>query len=423
MTVTASNSGGAASTGFRVTVTGREQGVTVSSRAALLAAITASVAGDVIRIAPGVYDRFIWPKNTSHKLTLTPADLDNPPILRGIWISQNPDDFFPAQSPTGTWAKNLTIDGLRFQAELMTRMQQADGKIVNITGEDGRGYGWRADYSYPGVTSLGESSGFVGIKLGSGCSDILIQNCLFEQFAKGLNVQCDRATVQHCEFSEMCEDGVIIWGGEDLAFQYNIWSKSRGVSLQAAQAYGWKNDEPVHQDFFQIACNSASQFCTRLNITYNVINDDSERVHGLLLNNAYVGGSTAANLQGSRHRNVTVENNFLKVTHTTALQLTNVVGLTARRNKVIRSKVVAGSTKNDVAIIVGAWGSLDAQNCDDITVQNNVSRKYKGPWKDSWVWTGNLETNDEAVLPPGWVEIRPELVKSGRKAGRYGNPG
>ena len=154
-----------------------------------------------------------------------------------------------------------------------------------------------------------------------------------------------------------------------------------------------------------------------------MIFDDTERVHGVLLNNAYVGGSTAANLQGSRHKDVVVDNNFLKVTHTTALQLTNVVGLTARRNKVVRNRVIAGSTKNDVAIVVGAWGSADAQNCDDITVQNNVSRKYKGPWKDSWVWTGNVESNDEAVLPPGWVEIRPELVKSGRRAGRYGNPG
>ena len=211
--------------------------------------------------------------------------------------------------------------------------------------------------------------------------------------------------------------------GQQRSAPVQSLDRLRGVSLQAAEAYGWQNPEPVHQDFFQIACNSASQFCTRLNISYNVMTDDTERVHGVLLNNAYVDGSTAANLQGSRHRDVTVDNNFLKQTHTTALQLTNVVGLTARRNKVIRSRVIAGSSKNDVALVVGAWGSLDAQNCDDVTVQNNVSRKYKGPWKDLWVWSGNVESNDEAVLPAGWVEIRPERVTSGRRAGRYGNPG
>ena len=148
--------------------------------------------------------------------------------------------------------------------------------------------------------------------------------------------------------------------------------------------------------------------------------DDSVRVHGVLLNNAYVGGSTEAALQGSRHRDVVVENNLLQQTHTTALQLTNVVGLVARRNKVIRSLTVADSNKNDVAIVIGAWGSLEAQNCDNVTVRDNVSRKYKGPWKDSWVWTGNVESNDESTMPSGWVEIRPERVSSGRRAGRYG---
>ncbi len=77
-----------------------------------------------------------------------------------------------------------------------------------------------------------------------------------------------------------------------------------------------------------------------------------------------------------------VENNFLRQTHTTALHLTNVVGLVARRNKVIRSLTVADSNKNDVAIVIGAWGSLEAQNCDNVAVRDNVSRKYKGPWKE-----------------------------------------
>ena len=86
----------------------------------------------------------------------------------------------------------------------------------------------------------------------------------------------------------------------------------------------------------------------------------------------------------------------------------------------IRSRTVAGSNKNDVAIVIGAWGSLEAQNCDNVTVRDNVSRKYKGPWKDSWVWTGNVESNDKSTMPPGWVEIRPERVSSGRRAGRYG---
>ena len=227
--------------------------------------------------------------------------------------------------------------------------------------------------------------------------------------------------MQHCEFSEVCEDGVIVWGGTDLTFQYNVWTNSRGVSLKAARAYGWTNTEPVHQDFFQIASSSASQFCDGLNISCNVMNDDTGRVHGVLLNNEYVAGSTAASLQSSRHRNVVIENNFLNQTHTTALLLTNVVGLTARRNKVMRSLVIDGSNTNDVAIAIGAWTSQDAQNCDDVTVQNNVSRKYKGPWKDSWVWSGNVTSNVDTVLPAGWIEIRPELVTSGRKAGRYGN--
>ena len=115
-------------------------------------AIIASSDGDVIKIAPGVYDRFIWPKNTSHRLTLAPAQIDNPPIMRGIWINTaaNADGYWPSQSVTGDWARNLTIDGLRFQAELLTSVKQSKtGTPVSIRDADGRGYGWRADLQLP----------------------------------------------------------------------------------------------------------------------------------------------------------------------------------------------------------------------------------------------------------------------------------
>ena len=67
-------------------------------------------------------------------------------------------------------------------------------------------------------------------------------------------------------------------------------------------------------------------------------------------------------------------------------------------------------------------GPPDAQNCDDVTVQNNVSRKYKGPWKDSWVWTGNVESNDEAVLPAGWVESGPSGSRPAAGQGATATP-
>ena len=353
------------------------------------------------------------------------SQVSNPPIMRGIWITSGSDPYFPAQAARGDWARNLTIDGLRFQAEILTSVQPRTGSPISILGDDGRGYGWRADFSYAGVTNLGEDSGFVGLKIGGGCSDILVQNCLFEQYAKAINTSgATRLTVQQCEFSEICEDGVIIWGGTDLTFRYNIWTKSRGVSLQAAQAYGWDNAEPVHQDFFQIACNAASQYCDGLTISNNVMYDNTFRVHGVLLNNAYVGGSEAANVQGSRHRNVTIENNILFVTHTSAINMTNVYNLTCRRNKVVRS--MTGNTgPNDVAMLVGKWGDpTSANNMANVTIANNVCRKYVGiaPHQDEADWTvsGNVESNAETVMPTGWVEIRPELVTTGRKAGRYG---
>ncbi|MEO8549817.1 MAG: right-handed parallel beta-helix repeat-containing protein [Kofleriaceae bacterium] len=437
VTITAMNSGGEASLEFPIVVAGSASTEpapvavpavrAVSTRAQLLTAIASSVDGDVIQIGPGVYDRFAWPRNTSHHLTLRPAQRNNPPILRGISIAPNAGDYFPAQSQKGSWAKNLTFDGLRFQAEALTRIQtrQNSSARVNIADSHGRGWGWRADFTYPGVTNLGESAGFVGLKIGAGSTDIVVKNCLFEGFAKAINTGgAQRLTVENNEFSEIAEDGVIIWGGTDLTFAYNLWHASRGISLEAAHAYGWKDANiPPHQDFFQIACNSASQYVTRLTIRSNVMYDDTVRVHGVLLNNAYVGDSTSARLEASRHRDVVVDNNFFDQTHTTGIQLTNVVGLTARHNKVMRSREVAGSNKNDVAFIAGGWGASTGKNMANIRVQDNVSRKFKGPWQDAWIWTGNETSNNIGDLPPGWVEMRPGVATAGhRKAGRYGQP-
>ncbi len=440
ITVTARNSGGDTSFELPVTVVSPGQPevtpasppahastLLVHTRAELLNAIAGSVDGDIITIAPGVYDRFVWPKSTSHHLTLVAAQRANPPIMRGIWISANPASYFPAQSARGTWAKNLTIDGLRFQAELLDRIrtQKNSTHTVDITDSHGRGWGWRADFSYPGVANLGESAGFVGLKIGAGSDNVVVENCLFESFAKAINTgAASHLTVRNNEFSEIAEDAVIIWGGTDLTFEYNLWDNSRGISLAAAHAYGWSSSTvPPHQDFFQIACNSATQYVTRLTIRDNVMYDNTERVHGVLLNNAYVGGSTAAKLQNSRHRDVVVDNNFFDQTHTTGIQLTNTVGLTARHNKVMRQRVIAGSSKNDVAFVVGSWGRADAQNMANVRIQDNVSRKFKGPWNAAWIWTGNRTSNAADVFPPGWVEMRPGVAPArARKAGRYGTP-
>lgn len=73
-----------------------------------------------------------------------------------------------------------------------------------------------------------------------------------------------------------------------------------------------------HQDFFQIARNSASQDSQNgvgLTISNNVLYPDGVRVHGVLLNNRYVPQGGA---QSSRHRDVAVENNFPKQMHATA---------------------------------------------------------------------------------------------------------
>lgn len=393
----------------------------VGSRQALIDAIVASEPGDVIRIAPGSYDRFIWPKSTSHALTLVAADRADPPVMRGIYCNDTPDQYWPSgQSPRGDWARNVTFDGLTFRPEVLREVRTSEGEAVSIVDADGEGYGWRADYSFPGVTESGEGAGFIGLRLGSGCEDITVVNCLFEHFAKGISIgRATRITAWHNTFSRICEDGVMFWGGSALDFQYNEWTNSRGVSLQAARAYGWSRPEPVHQDFFQIACNSPGQNVDGLTISNNVMHDDTGRVHGVLLNNRYVaqGGDPS-----SRHRNVTVEDNFLKQTHTTGLQLTNVVGLVCRRNKVMRSRVIPGSRKNDVAIVFGSWGREGStRNMEDVIVEDNVSRKYVGRDSNpSWRVSGNITSNLEAVLPPGWVEIRPGLAGAGRRAGRYG---
>lgn len=407
----------------------------VSTTADFLAAIIASQQDDEIVIAAGVtIEKVYWPKNTSHRLIIRPANRSNPPRMKGIRIdSVSSGGGWPNnQSQKGTWARNLTIDGLRFLPEVLTHVKQSanqpENQWVDIRDTDGRGWAWRVDYRSEGTSSLGENAGQMSLRLGSGCQDIMLINNVFEQAAKGLSINGSvRVKAYFNTFSEICEDGVMIWGCKDCEFRYNLWINSRGVSLPASRAFGWSNPEPVHQDFFQIACNNPGQYVDGLVISDNEMYDNTGRVHGILLNNKLVSDNPGAYAGSHRHRNVTIDNNFFSMTHTTGIQMTNVINLKARRNKIHRITNL-NNGKSDTAMVFGSWGAADTVangRMDNVTVTDNVSRKFKGhDINSSWTVSGNVVTNDIGVLPSTWIEMRKDVAAPGTsRTGAYGEAG
>lgn len=399
-------------------------GILVGSDVAFYEAVKNSVEGDVILLAPGDYGYLNWPKDTSHKLMVSSLERANPARVKGLYGGNG--EAYPWQ-PDNTGGKkfsNVTFDGINFRPDVLMHFTDQNGNKTSILGPDGKGYGWRADYSFPRVTNTGENAGFVGIKFGSGCNNNTVVNCLFEHYAKCINNNGTNNAIRHCDFSMICEDAFINWGGDNFTFTYNRWINSRGVPIDVAKKFGWGNSEPPHQDFGQVACNSSGQWMDGLKFSYNTIDDDTIRVHGLLVNNSYVVNNPGA--LGSRHKNVTVRNNDMRVTHTTAIQVTNTVGCTIDSNKVVRTREDPNSTKNDVAIIVGGWKVADAESMEDVTVTQNVCRKYKpyAEGTEGWTWTDNLTTNDPAIVPADWQPIREDEVNVGDKfAGRYGAEG
>ena len=160
--------------------------VTVNTVVNLIQAIRDSAAGDTIKIAPGVYGRFVFPKSINYALTITAADPANPPIMRGIRDNDSDAAYWTLNQtgPIASFVNRVWYNNLRFICERISSVEQSNGSHVTTLAPDGEGFGWRADYSYPGGT-LGTSSGFTGLRITG--SDVKVTDCLFDGFATQIN--------------------------------------------------------------------------------------------------------------------------------------------------------------------------------------------------------------------------------------------
>jgi hypothetical protein len=409
---------------------------TVSDRTALLNAIGSAKDGDFIRLRKGPipYEEFLWPKNTTAKMTLIADDPKNPPVLRGIRCGSggNSGNFAKLNGqPAATQVENVTFDGIRFEATRMTRVKQKDGSYVPTPGPDGKGYGWRIDYSWKNCQNLGDWAGMTGLRLAIGTKNISVFNCTFNGYAKAINVNGVDITICFNRFEENCEDMVITFGVDGFTFEHNISTGFRGLSYKEAhEAFGWEgNGVPPHADYIQIACNSIGQRSQRLKIRYNELYDTTCRVHGVLLNNALSRDAGGTNPK-LFHSDVEIDNNFFDMTHTTAIYGGHTNNLKVRRNKINRNKIYPSppnpAGKNDTKIEMGNVGGtiIEKNIIGDVEIAYNVCRKITpddGRIK-SWNMKGNVEVNDLTTLPDGFVEIRADFVKAGQKrVGPYGD--
>lgn len=399
---------------------------------AIRAAINSASSGDVIAIASGNVERFNWPASTTKTLSLIPQDRNNPPVLKGIGFGAKPDFYWPSNS-VGT-AKNVTLDGLRFMPELIAKakLSKNSATLTDITGPDGRGWGWAPDFSYPGVTGLGAGSsmGFVGIYIsGSGNTDITIKNCLFEQYTRCIRLSGRPKRIQIIwnEFSEICEDAIYNTGMDDVTISYNLLHNSRPLPKSVSDLWGY-SQSPVHNDFLQCNGAASNNYCDGLTFSHNYIYDDSGRIHGILCTTSYFDGTSKTT--GAFHRNILVEHNAMWLSQGTGFLFGDGNrDLTIQHNKIYK---VSGSTPS---IAVGGVNLTDTtqhvQFMTNIVVKDNVAPRFvlfnsdPDAVESEWAVSNNTAVNDQTTFPSTWEDPRPakQTTPPHDIAGRYGDVG
>lgn len=384
--------------------------------ATLQSCLKASRDGDVIKVRKGKpYKPFGFPKDILFNLTLAPEKEDDPPDMQGITLQPGAKGNFLGVKGAGNF-DGLVIDGLRITAPELTQVKQKNGAIVPTVDETGRGYGWRCDYTYPGMDTLGDNAGMIGIRVGTGVKSVKLLNLEITGFAKGISInQADNVEVGFIDFVESCEDGIIVWGSKGLNAHHIRMRNFRGLPYDMAHAaFGWTDPAgvPPHADLIQFAGPSSDG-----TVDCILLEDETGRVHGILMNDPNKTGKLI-------YRNMRISNATFYMTHTTAFYGGNCDGFEFLNVKVVRTKILPSPPnprgKNDTRIdFLNLGGKVQI-----VGTRARVIRPSGAAIPKSWVWQDNVETNDPANVSASYVEVREALVKPGDPfAGAHGqNP-
>ena len=361
----------------------------VANNVDLTKALKAAKANDIIKVGEGVVltetffpDMQFDPKTP---VVITSVSDKNQGIFRGICLQSDYKGNFEALGKGGgSKFRGLVFDTITLEANKLSKIKLPSGDSVTLK----KPVGWRL--------GQGESTGMFGIRIGSGCRDIVIRNVLADGFANqfSLAAGCQGITMEHVDCMRGCEDHIKVWGGKSLAFRYIRQGEFAGVDYdEAVKAFGMTPNAakvPPHADFFQSAGGVAGL------IIYGLyMNDDTCRVHGILLNDSTKSGKQV-------YSDVSISTCWFDMTHTSAFVGGNANNFEFIHNKVVRLRVVpdAPTGKNDTKI---TFGNLTGK----VNITDNVCRKINTGKVTVGTVGNNTISNDPNVKPKNYTEIRP----------------
>lgn len=387
----------------------------VKTPAAFLKAFKAAQPNDIIKMAPGlvVPDNFLPEKVVDPKtpVTVTSESEIDRGTFRGLCLNNSGKGNF-AQLGTikGPMRhEGIVFDAVVFEAARLAKVKLPSGDFATLK----KPQGWRCDCTYPGITTLGESSVMQGVALSQTDKNLIFRNVLWDGFGKAFKVNgASNITLEWCDFANSFEDMVMLWGGKNIIIRYNRQYDFAGLDYDEAHRYfNWdpqgKSNVPNHADFIQGAGGVDG-----LRIIGNVVCDNSGRVHGILLNDPSRSGKLI-------YRNVEITDNRFDMTHTTAFYGGNADGFIFCHNKIVRTKVLPSPPnpkgKNDTKVEVVNVGGK-------VVITDNECRKFNLGQVTGEI-ARNVETNDEAAGFSGYIELRPgKQLRNKTAAGAFGLP-
>ena len=279
--------------------------LSVSTQAQLVTAIKNVRSGDTIELAAGNYDNLEMNANSwnphlkfTEKVTITSADPDNPAVIHRLMT----------RAVTNLELKDLKFDYNPAKSDT-TPFFIENGKNITITGSE-----------FVGET-VGLYGAATGLRIKAGLN-VWSRTSTFTNFRNGLYASnSTNVDIIDNHFTKMSNDGMLLGGMVDVLIQGNdLRNMKSDPNLQ-------------HKDGIQFLTSNTEAGSRDVIIRDNTI-ENGEVTHGIYFTNSVASDDELLSVM---HRNILIEDNYLRTAQTHGITVNHGDGIIIRNNEIVRN--------------------------------------------------------------------------------------
>lgn len=333
--------------------------------ATLSAALDDAAPGDLIVLAPGTYDTLRITRDglPSRPITLRAADMEKRPVFPGLFL---------------TGVRHIALDGLTFEMQPRSDTKPRNVQIrraQDITLSRLLVQGARR----PDTDGVARPWGF-GLTIDDS-SDIALFDSELRGFSRGLVTRAvDRLTVARNLVHGMRVDGMNFAQVTDVLIEDNVirdFDRVRGAG--------------DHPDMIQVWTRGTDRPSTGVTIRRNILNSGiGDFTQSIFMRNELVDTNQAG--EEMFYRDIVIEENVIINAHIHGITVGATLGLTVRRNTVVRNAASQGEADN-----IGLWTPQIAVDgvARDVLILGNVAHGLpEMGWQPGWIIAGNQIVQD-----------------------------